>query len=334
MVIVKKPKILFVCPYFSSFIQIDLDLLKKHFDVKIGHYTSIWSIPKILRGVMWSDLTFSWFADTHAFWAVLLSKLFRKKSIVVASGYSVANMPEINYGLIISPKSARRVKYVLENADKVLAVSEFNKKEILKYVDNKNIRLIYHGVDYNKFKPQRKKEDKLVITVGNVRNSTLKRKGLETFVISAKFLPHIEFVLIGKHLDDSIRHLKSIAASNVKFTSFISDEDLLRYYQRAKVYVQVSAHEGFGLSLAEAMLCECIPVVTERGAIPEVAGDTGFFVPYGDPEATAEAVKEALNSNKGKEARKRIKNMFPIEKRDKELKEVINNILIEDIKGN
>ena len=57
-----------------------------------------------------------------------------------------------------------------------------------------------------------------------------------------------------------------------------------------------------------------------------------FFVPYGDPEATAEAIKEALNSNKGKEARKRIKNMFPIEKREKELEEVINNILLKDTK--
>ena len=72
----KNVKILFVCPYFSSFIQQDLDLLKKHFDVRIGHYTGLMSIPKILKGVLWSDLTFSWFADTHAFWAVLLSKMF------------------------------------------------------------------------------------------------------------------------------------------------------------------------------------------------------------------------------------------------------------------
>lgn len=33
VVIVKKAKILFVCLYFSSFIQKDLDLLKKHFDL-------------------------------------------------------------------------------------------------------------------------------------------------------------------------------------------------------------------------------------------------------------------------------------------------------------
>ena len=331
MIIHKKQKILFICPYFSPFIQKDLDLLRRHFDVKVGHYTGLGSIPKILKAVLWSDITFSWFADIHAFWAVLFSKIFNKKSIVVVGGYEVAKVPEINYGLMLNPKSARRVKYVLENADKVLAVSEFNKREILKCMnekENEKVKLIYHGVDYNKFTSQgEKKDNRLVISVGYVKNSNLKRKGLETFVRAAKFLPNVEFVLIGKHIDDSIRYLKSIAPVNVKFTGFVSEDDLLKYYQRAKVYVQVSAHEGFGLSLAEAMLCECVPVVTNKGAIPEVVGDAGFYVPYGNPKATAEAIKEALNTDKGKEARERIKKMFPIERREKELIGIINSLV-------
>ena len=101
---------------------------------------------------------------------------------------------------------------------------------------------------------------------------------------------------------------------------------MLKYYQRAKVYVQVSAHEGFGCSLAEAMLCECVPVVTNKGAIPEVVGDTGFYVPYGDLKATAEAIKEALKSDRGKEARERIKRMFPVEKREEKLVSLICKI--------
>ena len=324
-----KIKILFVHPYLSSFVKTDLEILQRHFDVKPVRWTRTRDIKNVLQ-IIWhilrTDLSFIWFAGGHAARVVFFSKLFRKRTIVVASGYCVANMPEINYGLMISLKSARIVKYVLKNTDKILAVSNFNENEILKYASPKNVALVYHGVDYNKFKPQGEKEDNLVITVGGVDKSNLKRKGLETFVRAAKFLPYIKFVLIGKHLDNSIEHLKSIAPSNVKFTDFISDEDLLGYYQRAKIYVQVSAHEGFGLSLAEAMLCDCVPVVTERGAIPEVVGDTGFYAPYGDEKATAEAIKEALKSDKGKEARERIKAMFPLEKREKELKEMINNI--------
>lgn len=314
-----------------SFIQNDLDLLKKHFDVKIGHYTSLMSIPKILKGVLWSDITFSWFADIHAFWAVLLSKIFNKKSIVVVGGFEVANVPEINYGLMLSPISARRVEYVLGNADKLLAVSEFNKNEILKYVNSKNVELVHNGIDCDKFTPHGEKEN-LVITVGNVSKLVVKRKGFETFVKAAIYLPNTKFVLIGKDRKNSIKYLKSIASSNVEFTDFISDDDLLKYYQRAKVYCQLSMYESFGMALAEAIACECVPVVTNNAALPEVVGDTGFYVPYGDSKATAEAIEKALNSNKGNEARKRIKNMFPIEKREKELKEVINSIPLKDTK--
>jgi glycosyltransferase involved in cell wall biosynthesis len=73
------------------------------------------------------------------------------------------------------------------------------------------------------------------------------------------------------------------------------------------------------------MLCECIPVVTVCGAIPEVVGDTGYYVPYGDIEATAKTIEIALEDGEamGEKARKRIEEEFPIEKRRKELIEVV-----------
>ena len=321
-------KILFVYTDLSSFVKTDLEILKRHFDVEPVQWTRTRDVKNMLR-IIWhifrTDLSFTWFAGGHAARVVFFSKLFGKKSIVVASGYSVANMPEINYGLMLSTESARKAKYVLENADKLMAVSEFNRNEILKYAHPNKVTLIYHGVDCNKFKPHGEKES-IVITVGGVTKSNWKRKGLETFVRAAEFLPHIQFVLIGGHLDSSIEELKSIATPNVEFTGFVSAEKLLGYCQQAKVYVQVSAHEGFGLSLAEAMLCECTPVVTERGAIPEVVGDTGFYVPYGDPKATAEAIDKALKSDKGKAARKWIKNKFPLEKREKKLFNTIRTL--------
>ncbi|MCK4529202.1 hypothetical protein KAW18_17700 [candidate division WOR-3 bacterium] len=65
-----KPKILFVCPSFSSFIQNDLDMLRRFFDVKVVQYKGKRRLLKFvietLKGVLWSDLTFSWFADVHA----------------------------------------------------------------------------------------------------------------------------------------------------------------------------------------------------------------------------------------------------------------------------
>lgn len=158
-----------------------------------------------------------------------------------------------------------------------------------------------------------------MITVSGINKSTVKRKGMESFVKSARYLPHVHFVVIGGWLDNSIEHLKSIAPQNVEFTGFVSDDELMEWYQKAKVYCQLSLYESFGVALAESMCCECVPVVINNAALPEVVGDTGFYVPYGDPEATAEAIKEALDSDKGKEARKRIEDMFLIEIRESKL---------------
>jgi glycosyltransferase involved in cell wall biosynthesis len=71
------------------------------------------------------------------------------------------------------------------------------------------------------------------------------------------------------------------------------------------------------------MACECVPVVTERGALPEVVGDAGVLVPYGDAEATAAAISEALQSDKGKAARTRVEKEFSLQKRMQKIRSVI-----------
>ncbi len=83
----------------SQFIQNDLDILRRFFDVRVAHYQGKKRLREFLietlKDVLWSNLSFSWFADVHAFAAVLFSKIFRKKSIVVVGGYEVAKVQGI-----------------------------------------------------------------------------------------------------------------------------------------------------------------------------------------------------------------------------------------------
>src|SRR5271157_5036327 len=83
---------------FSSFIKNDCDLLSKHYEVSKINIKTIKDIFSLAVAVSKCDLTFIWFAGKHAFPAILLSKILRKKSIVVVGGYDVAYLPEINYG--------------------------------------------------------------------------------------------------------------------------------------------------------------------------------------------------------------------------------------------
>lgn len=319
-------------PEGDIFLKRDIAILKNYFEIRTAPtfnrkkpITSLPSIFKILKGTLWADLTFSQFADTHAFLAVLFSRIFRKKSIVIVGGHEVARVPEIGYGAMLNPIYAQVVRFVLKHADKLFAVSEFNKREILKYTKNKNVKVVYGSniIECDKFSPSGEKED-LVITVGFIRHATIKRKGFETFIRAAKYLPNLRFVLVGNCLDNSIESLKAIAPSNVAFND---DQALLELYQKARVYCQLSYHESLGVALAEAMACECAPVVTDKGALPEVVGDTGFYVPYGNPEETAKAISKALNSDKGKRARERIKKMFSMERRERELIMEIQRLL-------
>ena len=309
-----------------SFVKKDFDILKKKYQVKPycynGRFRGIFDIPRIFFGVLFSDVNFSWFAYTQAYYAVFFSKILKKKSIVIVGGFDVAE--EETDTKSFSFRRIREIKFILNNADIILAVSNRLKEKALNYSDRKDIKVIYHGFDYDYFKPSSEK-CKIVITIGYLVKDYILRKGLSTFVKSAKYLPDVNFYIIGKPLDDSIVYLKSIATENVKFTGWVSEEKLLYFMQKATVYVQVSDHEGFGCSLAEAMLCESIPVVTNRGAIPEVVGDTGLYVSYNDPKATANAINTALKSNNGEQARNRIKNLFPLEKREKEILKIVED---------
>lgn len=326
-----KIKILFVYSSLPSFVKNDLKILQRHFDVtSIQYRRKRDDLVKVARATLENDLTFSWFAVDHAAASVFFSKIFGKKSIVIVGGWDAAFVPEINYGrFTLSWNKRMLTKLALKNADLLLPVSNFTKNEMLEKVEPKKFDLVYNGVNIERFKPSGAKDNKLVITVSAVTWYNLKRKGLETFVNIAKLLPDVKFKVIGKFIDDSIHHLKSISPQNVEFTGFVSENELVKWYQKAKVVCQLSYYEAFGLSPAEGMACNCIPVVTkERAGLPEIVGDAGFQVPYGDRETTVQAIKKALNATDelGEKSRARIKEKFSLQKREEKLVEIIKNL--------
>jgi len=323
-----KIKILFVYYRLSSFVRCDLEILKKHFDVKnlqIPTFRNPLNILRLFVGVIHADLVYTWFAGTNAFFIVLFSILLRKKSVVVLGGYEVAYLPEIGYGSLLSPFGRVKVKFVLRNATKVLAVSKSTFKEALRFTQPRRISVVYNGVDVEKFRSSGRKENLVVTVAYSISERTINLKGLDTFVRASAYLPNVQFILVGKYDDVSIALLKKMASSNVTFAGYVPHDFMPDFYGKAKVYCQLSAHESFGVALAEAMACGCVPVVTDKYAIPEVVGDTGFYVPYGDPKTIADVIRRALKSNKGKLARERIKKHFSLMARKQKLiKEIIS----------
>jgi glycosyltransferase involved in cell wall biosynthesis len=322
-------RIAFIYYNLSSFVRRDCEILSNHFNVEKIMYRRPSDIVKIATSIWKSDISFSWFASGHSFITVLISKLFGKKSVVVAGGYDVAYAPEIGYGQYTQGWLKRLyADFVLKHADIILAVSEFTKMEVLARTTPKRLAVVYNAIDTEKFFPGGGKEN-WVLTVASGRRA-IKLKGLDTFVKAATYLPDAKFIVLGLS-DNDMKYLESIRSSNnVELHGYVAHKELICYYQKARVYCQLSYRESFGVALAEAMSCECVPVATERGALPEVVGNAGFYAVYGVTESTARAIETALTSGNGSKARERIVSAFPKSKREATLVKIVNDLAVAD----
>lgn len=332
----KNIKVLFVTNCSSTFVHSDLELLRRNFDVRVVNSEVIAKNPLVtlrtlfafLTGALWADVTFSWFGNLHAFLAVALSRILGKRSIVVMGGFEVAKLPDMKYGASLNPITAYMVGYILRKSDKVLMVDDSLRTDAMANygVDGGNIETSPTCHDGDVFRPGRKKE-KIVLTVAFASPGNVKRKGVDVFARASRYLPDIKFVLVGGSPSDSTtKSLIQEAGGNFIVLPAVAPNELVEHYQRAMVYCQLSLHEGLPSALCEAMLCECVPVGTCKNGIPTAIGDVGYYVPYGDPKATSEAIVKALGCGRGADARERIISMFPKARRERELVRAIQDL--------
>lgn len=286
------------------------------------------NILKYLKEVRRHDLLFGWFVSPSVSIGTLIAAIFNKPTILVAGGYDVAYEPEIEYGLTLNSKYKWLTRTALQKANKVLAVSDSNKSEVLNISPNAEVETVYVGaIDTDTFEPKGKKDNDLVLTVGDIKNGNMNKKGLRYFAQTSRLFDNKNFVMVGKKSDiEAVEEIKDIGGENLFLPGYVPFEELLNYYQRAKVYVQPSIHESFGVSVAEAMACKCIPVVSQNGSLPEVAGKTGVQVNELSPEEIQRAILKAVKMD-GSNARERVIEKFQKDLRKNKIYQHIDTVL-------
>jgi glycosyltransferase involved in cell wall biosynthesis len=75
--------------------------------------------------------------------------------------------------------------------------------------------------------------------------------------------------------------------------------------RECEIYLQPSHYEGFGLAIAEAMGSGAAVVVCPVGAVPDVVGDAGVYVPPSSADELANAIMKLLKSAEVREAYQR-----------------------------
>lgn len=325
-------RILYVHSRKASFVAIDRDLLAAHYEIDDLYQPGRWPNPvHVVRGVLKADVVFGWFASWHTFFPITLAWLLRKPSVLIIGGFDTANMPDIGYGYQQGGLRRHASRWIMRRAKRLITNSRYSLSEIERNtpIDPARVTVVHHGVP-DPFGQAPPDKERMALTVGAVEHGTLVQKGQAPFAQAAALLGDVRFVHAGKLGDPAaIAELRAVAAGNVEYTGWVSDEDLHGLYRSAAVYVQASRHEGFGLAVAEAMLAGCVPVVMDVTAMPEVVGDAGILIGSQAPETIADAIRRAvdLGPDAGRHARERILTEFPLHRRGEGLLAVVRDAL-------
>lgn len=318
--------ILFVHNYPTKFVQIDLALLSEKYQVREWYQrTRLVNLPALAAAVRGSDLVFGWFAGPHTFFSSIIANALGRPSVLVVGGYDTASLPQIGYGSMRGGIRRWVARTAMLKASHLVAFSDFSRNEAIRNAGmrDEKVDVVFLGIEDCRATSMTKEE--MIVTVGGLDRVNLRRKGLEAFVRAAAGLPELAFVLIGDWRDGSADYLRSIATANVRLTGRLGEPQLQDYLGRARIYVQASLHEGFGLSVAQAMQRESVPVVTRAGALPEVVGEAGVYLESAEPTAVIDGIRQALklDASWGKRARERVIREFPLARRRQGLYDVI-----------
>jgi glycosyltransferase involved in cell wall biosynthesis len=251
-----KKNILFVKLWNKTFINRDIELLKNHYNVRVIDITNKKTIfKKFIRNLFWADYYYIWFSHIHSSIFIFISKILRKKTVLIAGGFDCSNIPKYKYGSFVKWRSRIFSRFSFNHSDVVLAVSEASMKELLEVSKPRRVELVHNAVSSKHFFPKGEKQ-KIVITTGRINVIDVPIKGINSFVEVAKRMNDIDFYIIGPIENENFDFLKN-KIENVEFVGELDQDELIKYYQKAKVYAQLSYHESFGIAFTQHCFSDC-----------------------------------------------------------------------------
>jgi glycosyltransferase involved in cell wall biosynthesis len=143
--------------------------------------------------------------------------------------------------------------------------------------------VIHPPVEVERFSPNREREN-FYITVS--RLVPHKRMDLVVQAFSQLKLP---LVVVGD--GPQLTRLQGMAAPNIRFMGYASDEDVAQLLARARGFICM-AEEDFGIAIVEAQAAGCPVIAYGKGGALEtvIDGETGIFF----PEQSVQSLRDAI----------------------------------------
>ncbi len=208
-----------------------------------------------------------------------------------------------------------QISAAVKQADHIFADSEATKRDLitLLHVPAEQITVHLLGVD-EQFQPQPPAEVARVRAALNLPPEYLlyvgtfePRKNIAGLIEAYAQLPAAvpPLVLAGNRgwlFEETMQQIDRLKlGERVLWREKIPQADLPGLYSGASLLITPSFYEGFGLPALEAMACGTIPIVSNRGSLPEVVGEVGLQVNPDDTADIAGAISRALSDQTWRE---------------------------------
>jgi glycosyltransferase involved in cell wall biosynthesis len=203
-------------------------------------------------------------------------------------------------------KTIPQKKLLIQKADKIIAISNQTKKDILKFypdVSPEKIDVVYLSQTIiDKGATVKGLPSNFMLFVGN-RGGYKNRGAYKNFKLLAEtavpFLkddPSLHIVCAGggKLSGTEIEMLEQLNIDKQIIQRDYRDSELASFYKAAKMFVFPSAYEGFGIPTLEAMKCGCPVILADSSCLPEVGGDAVKYFQSGNRSSLANAIDEVL----------------------------------------
>lgn len=179
------------------------------------------------------------------------------------------------------------IKRVWKKSHKIFTVSNFSKERIESHFGKtKEIITVYNGISSKIINEIAKiKKNNLFITkknyiiyVGNIK----KHKGLKTlieaYIEGKKEGLNDDLYIVGSYeellsKDDEAMNLIKKSNESIKFTGYIDDSSLINLIKEARLLVQPSFYEGFGIPPLEALALKTKPIISDIPVFKEIYND-------------------------------------------------------------
>lgn len=237
------------------------------------------------------DVIHAHYAVPQGFLGALLKKITGKPLVITVHGSDITVLSK-------NPLARPLVAFALKNADRVIAVSNFLRTQVLDFgIPEEKVRVVYNGLTID---DEGDEEFEVGGTVIAYVGGLVRQKGVDVLMRAFKKVKsnaaNASLAIVGEGPEE--KPLRRLAEElELKDVHFLGQRSNLKLVlTRSSVLVLPSREEGFGMILLQAMHFGVPVIASKTGGIPEVVRhwENGLLVEREDPNALAEAILTVL----------------------------------------